>query len=91
MLKNKTYANGQKTYELKDHKMTVFFKNGLVKAQGLLENNLMEGEWMFYRNSGELWQIGHFTHNQKHGTWTRFDRAGKVEKKEEFAFGKPVK
>ncbi len=87
MLKNTTYKNGQKPYELIDHVMTVFFNTGIIKARGPFANNKMEGEWMFYRKSGELWQIGHFDANQKHGLWTRFDRNGQVDKKETFAHG----
>ena len=91
MLKNEVYKNGQKTYELKNHVMTVFFKTGIIKAQGPFANNKMEGEWMFYRASGELWQIGHFKSNLKHGLWTRFTNDGKIEKKERYAEGKLIK
>ncbi len=41
----KPYANGQKVQELVGNKLTYFFKNGKVKAEGTLENELMEGEW----------------------------------------------
>lgn len=88
MLKNKIYKNGQRAYVLKNKIMKVFFRTGIVKAQGPFANNKMEGEWMFYRKTGELFQIGHFEHNQKHGLWTRFAQDGKVEKKEQYAHGK---
>ena len=91
ILKNTTYKNGQKTYELKDQIMTVFFKNGIIKARGPFIANKMEGEWMFYRQSGELWQIAHFKANKKDGLWTVFNRDGQIEKKEEFAHGLPIK
>jgi antitoxin component YwqK of YwqJK toxin-antitoxin module len=32
-----------------ENKMTYYFKNGKVKADGFYENDLMEGEWNFYR------------------------------------------
>ena len=57
MLKNGEYANGQKTYELVGNRMSYFFKNGKVKAEGNYEDGLMEGEWKFYRESGQLWQV----------------------------------
>lgn len=88
MIKNKYYKNGQKTYELSNDVMIVYFKTGIVKAQGPFINKMMEGEWMFYRLSGELWQIGHFKHNVKHGLWIRFDRDGQLEKKENYIEGK---
>ena len=91
MLKQKTYKNGQKTYELKDQVMTVFFNNGLIKARGPFVDRQMEGEWMFYKKSGELWQIGHFLHNQKHGEWIYYTKEGNVEKKAQFMNGKQKK
>lgn len=74
MLKNKEYKNGQKTYELVGNRMTYYFKNGKVKAEGIYENNLMEGEWKFYRETGQLWQVGNFTNGKKNGTWIRYDK-----------------
>ena len=53
----KNYANGQPVYELADNKLTYYFKNGKVKAFGPFINNLMEGEWIFYRETGQLWQV----------------------------------
>ena len=74
MLKNKEYKNGQKTYELVGNRMTYYFKNGKVKAEGIYENNLMEVEWKFYRETGQLWQVGNFTNGKKNGTWIRYDK-----------------
>jgi hypothetical protein len=41
MFDKKTYSNGQKVQELKGNRLTYFFKNGKVKAEGIFENNLM--------------------------------------------------
>ena len=54
MLENKQYANGQKTYELVENKLTYYFMNGKVKAEGIYENDLMEGEWKFSRETGRM-------------------------------------
>lgn len=51
----------------------------------------MEGGWTFRRATGELWQTGQFLHNQKHGRFIRYDRAGKAQYDEEFVGGKPCK
>jgi antitoxin component YwqK of YwqJK toxin-antitoxin module len=91
MLKNQEYANGQTTYELVGNKMTYFFKNGNIKAEGILENSQMEGEWRFYRETGQLWQVGNFINNMKHGTWIRYDKDGKLEYSETFNNNKIVK
>lgn len=91
MMKQKQYANGQKTYEQKGDTLTYFFKNGKIKAFGTSVNDKMEGEWQFYRESGQLWQVGNFKNNQKHGTWVRYDKEGKLEYEERFDNGKKLK
>jgi antitoxin component YwqK of YwqJK toxin-antitoxin module len=52
MMKNKEYANGQKTFEQTGDKLTCFFKNGKIKAEGFSINEIMEAEWKFYRETG---------------------------------------
>ena len=79
MLGKTHYANGQKTYELAEQRLTYFFKNGTMKAEGLYWNDKMEGEWQFYRETGQLWQVGHFENGQKNGPWRRYNRSGDVE------------
>ena len=59
-MENKTYKNGQLISEQKGSHLTYFYKNGKVKAKGIFENNLMQGEWIFYRETGQLWQMGNF-------------------------------
>jgi antitoxin component YwqK of YwqJK toxin-antitoxin module len=87
----KTYANGQKTYDFKDNVLTVYFKNGNVKATGKHIDGMMEGEWMFYREDGSLWQIGNLKSNEKHGRWVRYDKNNEIEYDELFDNGKKLK
>jgi len=91
MLDKRYYANGQKVYEFTGNKLTYYYKNGVKKAEGLFEKDQMEGKWIFYRESGQLWQIGHFKNNMKDGEWTRYDKNNKVEYHESFSNGKKVK
>ncbi len=91
MMENKTYANGQKVHELSGDRLTYFYKNGRIRAEGPFINGQMEGEWTFYRETGQLWQVGHFKHNQKHGHFIRYDRNDQVEYEEVFDNGKIVK
>lgn len=91
MMKNKEYTNGQKTFEQTGDKLTYFFKNGKIKAEGLSINDIMEAEWKFYRETGQLWQVGNFKAGQKNGSWLRYDKKGKLEYKESFINGKLVK
>jgi len=51
----------------------------------------MEGERIFYRESGQLWQIGNFQKDKKHGNWIRFNKDNKEEYYENFKDGKLIK
>lgn len=91
MMKNKEYSNGQKTFEQTREELTYFFKNGKIKAKGISINGIMEGEWKFYRETGQLWQVGNFQEGQKQGSWVRYDKKDKLEYQETFVNGKLVK
>lgn len=67
-LTKKNYANGQKAHELVGARLTYFFKIGNVKAAGLFVNDNMKGKWKFYRETGQLWQVGSFTKGKKNGS-----------------------
>lgn len=41
MLDKKNYTNGQKVYELAGDRLTYFFKNGKITAEGLYKTDLM--------------------------------------------------
>jgi len=91
MMNKKQYINGQKTFEQAGDMLTYFFKDGKIKAQGISIDGLMQGEWRFFRETGQLWQIGHFNNGQKHGNWVRYDKTNKLEYQETFINGKTVK
>jgi antitoxin component YwqK of YwqJK toxin-antitoxin module len=84
------YQNGQKVYEQNGDTLTYCFKTGIIKATGISINGIMEGRWIFNRESGKLWQIGHFKNNRKHGEWIRYDKNGKEEYHAQFEDGKLV-
>lgn len=91
MMKNKQYVNGQKTFEQVGDTLTYFFKDGKIKAEGVSSNDVMQGEWKFYRESGQLWQVGTFKDNKKHGKWIRYDKQENLEYEETFENGKIIK
>jgi antitoxin component YwqK of YwqJK toxin-antitoxin module len=91
MLSKKEYTNGQKVYQLDGFRLTYFYKNGTLKAQGNFINELMEGEWRFYRETGQLWQIGNFKDGKKNGAWVRYDKNNEQEYSEVFENDKTVK
>lgn len=85
------YTNGQKNMEMIGDKRVVYYRNGKVRAEGAYIAEKMEGEWTFFRETGQLWQIGNFLNNMKHGLWVRYDREGKIEYQETFVNNKMVK
>ncbi|HAB51462.1 MAG TPA: hypothetical protein DCQ26_10870 [Marinilabiliales bacterium] len=44
----------------------------------------MDGEWRFYRETGQLWQIGNFSGGKKNGVFVRYDRNNNIEYQESF-------
>jgi antitoxin component YwqK of YwqJK toxin-antitoxin module len=90
-MEKKTYANGQRVYEAQGDCLTYYFKNGRVKADGRIENGQMVGEWKFYRETGQLWQVGHFRLGKKNGSWIRYDKNGSLEHQEEFLDNKKAR
>lgn len=85
------YANGQPVFVQAGDRLTYFFKTGLKKAEGASIDGVMQGEWRFWRETGELWQVGHFRDGVKHGEWLRLARDGSVEKRETFVDGKAAR
>jgi antitoxin component YwqK of YwqJK toxin-antitoxin module len=51
----------------------------------------MEGEWIFCRETGQLWQIANFKNNKEHGCWIRYARNNKINYQEEFENNKIIK
>ncbi len=91
MQKATHYKNGQVISKMKGSVKTVFYKNGKIRAKGKSVNGHMEGKWVFYRETGQLWGIGSLKHDLKHGTWIRYDRKDKEEYRGDFVEGKIVK
>lgn len=90
-LGNDEYVDGQKIYVLKGDSLTFFFKDGGVKAEGPYRNGMMQGEWRFYRATGQLWGTGSFKDDKKDGSWIRYDKNDSVEYDEVFKDGKQIK
>jgi antitoxin component YwqK of YwqJK toxin-antitoxin module len=87
----KVYSNGQVAYIIEGDILTYFYKSGKIKAQGVSINGIMQGEWRFYRETGQLMQIGNFRDNQKQGGWIRYDSDDRIEYHEHFDNGKIIK
>lgn len=85
------YKNGKIISQKDGDILTYFYKSGKIKAKGMFIGDKMEGEWRFYRENGQLIQIGNFAANEKHGSWTRFDTEDNIEYHEIFEYGKKIK
>lgn len=85
------YTIGQKVYGYDGTKLTYYYKSGKSKAECPFINNMMEGEWRFYRENGELWQTGNFKNNMKHRHRIRFSKSDKPDYNETFEYNKVVR
>ena len=91
-MQGKTHcAKGQPVFRQEGAILASDFKTGLKKAKGRSVGSVMQGEWRFWRETGELWQVGHFRDGVKHGDWLRLARDGAVEKRETFDEGGAVR
>ncbi len=85
---NKKYKNGQRVAEQVGDERIVYLKNGNIKAKGKFINGKMQGKWIFYRESGELWSEGELKDDIKEGVWKRWDKKGELEYHAIFVSGK---
>ncbi|MFN4202672.1 MAG: toxin-antitoxin system YwqK family antitoxin [Tabrizicola sp.] len=85
MLGKTHFANGQPVFRQEGDVLTYVFRTGLKKAEGRSIGGVMQGEWRFWRETGELWQVGQFRDDAKHGAWLRLARDGSVEKRAFFS------
>ena len=90
-MQNTHYANGQPTSKMVGNTKTVFYKDGSVRAKGKSIDGKMQGKWIFYRGTGQLWIEGNMKDDLQHGSWVRYDRKDKVEYDVVFEKGKEVK
>jgi antitoxin component YwqK of YwqJK toxin-antitoxin module len=59
---------------------TVYHKDGSVWAKGRMVGDVPTGYWEWFRKDGTRMRSGTFEGGQQVGTWTTYDRAGKVHK-----------
>ena len=61
-----------------------YYANGKVKYRGANLDGQMHGPWEFFRTDGSLMRAGRFDRGRQIGTWTTFDRDGRVVKETDF-------
>jgi antitoxin component YwqK of YwqJK toxin-antitoxin module len=57
-----------------------YHKDGSVRAKGKIAGETMEGHWEWFRKDGTKMRSGFFNNGKQVGTWTTYDRTGKVVK-----------
>lgn len=55
---------------------TYFYNNGGIQGVGPYEDDVISGEWKWFRKTGELMQTGSFRDGKKTGLWTRYYPSG---------------
>ena len=71
--------------------MKQFFESGTVYSEGIMTDNLMDGEWKWYHENGLVESKATFMKNKKDGVQTMWNSEGKKMKEEQYENGKFVK
>jgi antitoxin component YwqK of YwqJK toxin-antitoxin module len=61
-------------------KSTLYHKDGSIWATGQLADGIMDGYWEWFRKEGTKMRSGYFKKGKQVGTWTTYDKKGKVVK-----------
>lgn len=57
-----------------------YHKDGSVWAKGQMCGDQMQGYWEWFRKNGVIMRSGFFDNGRQVGTWTTYDKHGKVYK-----------
>lgn len=63
---------------------TTYHNDGTLWAKGVMDNDVMEDYWEWFRKDGSKMRSGYFRHGKQTGKWTTYDRAGKIVKVTDF-------
>ncbi len=84
------YRNGQVALITEKGIRTYYYSDGGLRAAGPFDGKF-QGEWKFYRKTGQLWVVGHFRDDLKDGVWLTYDRGLKLIKTQLFTRDKEQK
>ncbi len=57
-----------------------YHTDGSVWAKGKMDGNMCDGYWEWFRVDGTIMRSGYFKKNKQVGTWTTYDKKGKIYK-----------
>jgi uncharacterized protein YdhG (YjbR/CyaY superfamily) len=72
------------TYPKKNGELLMFYGNGVLKASGKIKNEVMHGDWKWFRKDGVIMRSGIFKAGKQVGVWITYDQKGKAFKKTNF-------
>lgn len=71
---------------------TLYYNDGTVRATGMVDSSGMkQNQWVHYRKTGHLWQIGYYHDDIKHGPYVKIKVGGDIDSIEFFKNGKQVR
>ncbi|MFO7658475.1 MAG: hypothetical protein R6W78_15565 [Bacteroidales bacterium] len=71
----------------KEGKWKYFYSSGIIKSEGVYENNREQGKWKFFYKNKSIEQTGDFRNGLLNGIWTWYFDDGKVRKEEGYFNG----
>jgi len=60
------------------------YSNGVLKSFGKIKNDVMHGDWKWFRKNGVILRSGTFKAGKQVGVWITYDQLGKPYKKTNF-------
>lgn len=80
-----TFVRAEKAYQ------KTFYDNGILKAEGWIENNQKTNYWKYYYNDGSIKKEGHFLNGKQTKYWYFYRKNGTKESEGHFFNGKKNK
>jgi antitoxin component YwqK of YwqJK toxin-antitoxin module len=81
-------------FDQKSQKMMreeVYFTNGKLQWEGNYKNQLEDGKWVYYYESGVVKSVQYYTKGKENGICSDYDMKGKLVKESTWVNGKEVK
>ncbi len=69
-----------------------YYNNGMLRATGMVDSSgRKQNQWVHYRRTGHLWQIGYYKDDVKNGPYIKIKAGGDIDSIEFFKMGKQTK
>lgn len=73
------------------NRSTIYYEDGHIRTTGMVDSSGMrQQQWVHYRKTGGLWQIGYYKDDQKHGPYVKLKMSGDIDSIEFFSHDKQV-